>query len=237
MAALILYIESSTRKLIQSSTNPAPLQNLTLIEGDLQPVQLYFMRRQESITNPLEVLNYNSYTSPKLRIGTIRNTPIEGYFSLGGHVLHASSKKEDIRSTVRKIYNTEKIEVTGSDGGPWYITFLENGSNAAPTVTNLNLFPDTTVSCSVLKAGGSSNPSMFLLSLSAKPLVEVTSFTNLNDTLSGKSCILDLTGNGIKALVSGKESARAIIEFEITVVSGQRPTVLHQEITILNNVG
>lgn len=235
MATLKLYIDIQKRLLVRSFTNPAPAGMLSLVQGNQQPVYLYFLEEQESISTPLVSLNYNSATI-KLRLGLLENSGLEGYFKFDEFELYAKSKKEDIRAVARKFFETEKVEVKGPDGGPWIIALIEVGEQDTPDVESLNLYPEATVILTTLKQGSTTEAALFMLSLKPEKLVEVTSWADLSDTHLGQSGVIDLTGDPFKAVIAGKKSIDLLMEIEVTPTAGQVATVLSQPIKLLSGL-
>lgn len=139
-APVILYIDTTNKVLLANFlTSNAPARSLVFEAGDLVPLQLHFLQRNNSSGTVGQLLN--SYIDPatvtpvSLAIGTIGQAPTAGTFSVTFGADTTAQLAFNITATalatalnaLASVTTAGGVTITGNAGGPWRITFNTPG--------------------------------------------------------------------------------------------------------------
>lgn len=226
-----IFVDTTANALVISPVSPARCLPPRMTVGDMQPVTLNFLaRNQQPLNTGQPVYNYVDYSSlgVVLSLGLRNVGPTGGTFTLswgaqttGPLAFNISSYALSVAlNALSSIVANGGVVVSGNIGGPFQITWNLNAVRDLFTAPNNSLSPLSGIAIATDLAGTTTNPAIQSLSLTQDPVSVVDSWTpqtapavtvtSLNGTVTQRVSIPSGTYGGSFTLTTNGQTTPAI---------------------------
>lgn len=237
--ATTFFINLDTGKLQSSLTNQAEPDTPEFSAGDIPDLDVRFVRSGAYV----DLTARNLF----LGIGTRSNKPTQGQF----YLTYSSVTTEDplnYNATAAEVQDaleglstigSGNVQVTGPDGGPWVVEFIEDLELTAASLISANAFtllPLATVTVDRLQTGSASVNELQTIRLEQAPLTQNTSWTAGATPTFAFTGSIDLGTEPLQLALANKHEH--ILSMEVRTLSGLVPiTRLRQAVRVFGSIG
>lgn len=185
---MIIYVDTTAQALVISPNDTRRCLPPKLTAGDTVPITLAFLQRNPQPLNtgqPVYIYLDFSSAGALLSVGPFGALPTSGSFFLTWGEDTTPELAWDISqydlatalNALASITAAGGVSVSGPITGPYQITFIENGAQAAFTSASNSLFPASTVTITTDIVGSATNPAIQFVTLGQSATAKVSSWT------------------------------------------------------------
>jgi hypothetical protein len=240
--AIKFYINASATNpksaLVQSESVIRPVNPPTFVVSDKVPIELYFVNG----TGGFESWSGGGSYTLKVALGTPGAIPTGGTFTLtfGAQTTSALAYNVSaaaLQTAFQALSSVGSGNATVTGTFPAYniefVGALANTNVGAITTTATSLTPESTVTATVITAGGGGSNEVVQIQLSATPLAYKDTWGTVTNGWSGN---LNLSESRLISAIGDELHLDTYIEFQVKDGSGNPQTTYQFPIRVLNEV-
>jgi hypothetical protein len=183
-----LWIDTDNRKLVKGFRDPSEESTIKFTQGDVVPLRVVLLKSNPG--NPGTPYSNIEVTTETLRVamGRIDQSVTSGTFTLTYGADTTAALDYDISvadlstalNGLASITSAGGVTVTGSDGGPWTVTFDSVGARTAISGDLTNIVPISDLAIFTKTEGDGSTAEVQILKLKESPIALQESFSTLS---------------------------------------------------------
>jgi len=179
-----LYIDLDASRLVKGFSSQVPVNPSAFFRGDVQTVNLYFLR-QTGISGAPYLSVDKSAATVKMAIGDKTGTPTSGTWTLDGVSLGYDTTAALVQAALRTSQSDASLTVAGSMELGFTITWSVVGAETALVADATGLLPYCSATVTERRAGTGSVKEQQFIRVRLTPGAEQTSFSDITATVTG----------------------------------------------------